>query len=307
MTLKNIVDNLKLYYQRASSVLTMNQRNLEYIYTSNQRKHYPIADDKLLTKKYLEKAGVPHPEVYQTYGYFYDLRNLEQDLKKHAEFVIKPAKGSGGGGIMVIVRRDETYWYSVGGKAYDIEDIRRHLCDIIFGVYSFGLRDEVIIEKRILQHQAIDEITQQGLADVRLIVHQGKPVLSMIRLPTRASDGRANLHQGAIGVGIDVASGTTVHATFKGEPIEIHPDTGVNLLGRTIPYWNDIVSTGVAISEIMPLKYLGIDIAVSIEGPMVLEINVRPGIEIQNVNASGMRKILQNNLKADDLSGKVSS
>jgi len=221
--------------------------------------------------------------------------------------VIKPAKGSGGGGIMVIVRRDETYWYSVGGKAYDIEDIRRHLCDIIFGVYSFGLRDEVIIEKRILQHQAIDEITQQGLADVRLIVHQGKPVLSMIRLPTRASDGRANLHQGAIGVGIDVASGTTVHATFKGEPIEIHPDTGVNLLGRTIPYWNDIVSTGVAISEIMPLKYLGIDIAVSIEGPMVLEINVRPGIEIQNVNASGMRKILQNNLKADDLSGKVSS
>ena len=305
MTLKNVFGQLKLYYQRASSVLTMNQRNLEYIYTSNQRKHYPIADDKLLTKQYLAKAGVPYPEVYQVYSYFYDLRNLEADLKKHEEFVIKPAKGSGGGGIMVIVRRDENYWYSIGGKAYDIDDIRKHLCDIIFGIYSFGLSDDVIIEKRIVQNPEIDEITQQGLADVRLIVHHGKPVLSMIRLPTRASDGRANLHQGAIGVGIDVASGRTVHATFKGTPIDVHPDTGVNLLGRTIPYWSDVVATGLAISEIMPLKYLGIDIAISTEGPMVLEINVRPGIEIQNVNSSGMRGILQDNMKAAGQIGKV--
>lgn len=291
--MKKLIENIKQYYQRASSVLTMNQRNLEYIYADNKREHYPIADDKMLTKKYLMDANVSCPDVYFVYRYFYDLRNLEEDLKRYDEFVIKPAKGSGGGGIVVIVRRDDKYWYSAGGKPYDLEDLRRHICDIIFGIYSFGLNDEAIIERRIVQHDAINEITQQGLADVRLILHNSNPILAMMRLPTGASDGRANLHQGAIGVGIDIESGVTQHATLKGESIQVHPDSGVRLLQRKIPYWEEVISSGISISKVTPLKYLGVDVAIAVEGPMVLEINVRPGIEIQNVNATGMRKILQ--------------
>ncbi|MDH3326913.1 MAG: hypothetical protein OEM38_09385 [Gammaproteobacteria bacterium] len=270
----------------------MNQRNLEYIYPSNNRVDFPIADDKLLTKKYLLKAGVPHPETYQVYGYFFDLRNLDLDLSERSDFVIKPARGSGGGGIIVIVRKENGYWYSVGGKQYSLEDLRRHMCDIIFGIYSFGIRDEVVIEQRIIQHDSVNEITEGGLADVRLIVYQHQPIMAMMRLPTSASDGKANLHQGAIGVGVDIDSGITIHATHEGSYLDAHPDSNVFLIGRKIVYWSDIIKIGIQISNLVPLKYLGVDIAVSHEGPKVLEINVRPGIEIQNVNGKGMRRIL---------------
>ncbi|MDH5548167.1 MAG: hypothetical protein OEZ43_21540 [Gammaproteobacteria bacterium] len=272
----------------------MNQRNLEYVYPNNSRVDFPIADDKLLTKRYLEDASVPFPKNYHIYGYFFDLRTLAKDLADLHDFVIKPARGSGGGGIIVIVRKDEHYWYGVNGKPYSVEDIRRHLCDIIFGIYSFGIRDEAIIEQRILQHPTIDAIAAMGLADVRVIMYNDYPALAMMRLPTRASEGRANLHQGAIGVGIDIETGTTHHATMEGGFIDRHPDTGNELIGKEIAYWKEIIEIAKTVSKTVPLKYLGIDVALSVDGPKILEINVRPGIEIQNVNNKGMRDILSN-------------
>ena len=296
--MRKMVSYVKNIRQRVAAVLSMNQRNLEYIYPNNKRVDFPIADNKLLTKEYLTKAGVPHPETYRVYEYFFDLRHLEDQLKQLDEFVIKPARGSGGGGIIVIASRDDDYWYGVGGKAYSLGDIRRHLCDIIFGIYSFGIRDEAIVEQRIIQHKNIDEITADGLADVRIIIYQHQPILAMMRLPTKESDGRANLHQGAIGVGIDIETGITVHATIKREFLDVHPDSSAYLLNRKIVHWSELVEMGKKISRDIPLKYLGIDIAVSDQGPKVLEINVRPGIEIQNVNFKGMRQIL---IASDDL------
>ena len=45
-------------------------------------------------------------------------------------------------------------------------------------------------------------------------------------------------------------------------------------------------------AEAVPLKYLGVDIAISDQGPVMIEINARPGIEIQNANNKAMRPIL---------------
>lgn len=278
--------------QNLRYVLSMNERNLHYVYPNNQRRDYPIADNKLLTKEIIQRLGVPIPQTYFEYRYFYDLRNLKGDLERHTDFVIKPASGSGGGGIIVITGRQGEHWLSAGGTLYTVQDLRKHISDIIFGVYSFGLQDQAIVESRIVQHPDIDAISHYGLADIRLILCRHEPVLAMIRLASKGSKGTANLHQGAIGVGVDIDSGLTTHASLSGKALEFHPDCGTNLLGRKIPYWNDIVKTGVTIANAVPLKYIGADIAVSEEGPKLLEINARPGIEIQNANQKGMRGIL---------------
>ena len=277
----------------AGEVLSMNKRNLHYVYPNNHRRDYPIADNKLLTKKVVSKLGVSVPQTYFIYSYFYELRNLKTDLEKHVEFVIKPASGSGGGGIVVITARQAGYWYSVGGTRYSLHDLRKHISDIIFGVYSFGLQDQAIIESRIVQHPELDMLSPYGLADVRLIMCRNTPVMAMIRLTTKASRGTANLHQGAIGVGVELETGTTRHATYKRLATDSHPDSGENLLGWTIPYWSDILALGVQVASEVPLKYIGVDIAVSDTGPTLLEINVRPGIEIQNANGHGMRRVLE--------------
>jgi alpha-L-glutamate ligase-like protein len=184
---------------RPHGVLGMNRRNLNYIYPNNNRRDFPLSDDKLLAKKVLSEARVPVPDTYQAYGYFYDLRNMADDLKSCPDFVIKPARGRGGGGIIVIAGRDGDDWLGVGGKRYSEADIRKHISDIIFGIHSFGLADVAIIEQRIEAHPVMAALSPFGLADVRLIICQDTPIMAMSRIPTKQSDGKANLHQGCPG------------------------------------------------------------------------------------------------------------
>jgi alpha-L-glutamate ligase-like protein len=279
--------------KHAGKVLAMNRRNLHYIYTRNQRKHFPLADDKLLAKEVLIAAGVRMPRTHRVYSYFYELRDLEKDLGAYGDFVIKPAQGSGGNGIIVIVGRKGDDWVGISGKIYTAFDLRKHISDIIFGIYSFDLGDRAIIESRIVQHAEMTELSPLGLADVRVIMCDEKPVMSMTRVPTRQSDGKANLHQGALGVAIDIASGITTHAQFLGQPIAEHPDTGIAVLGRRLPFWTETIELAERAAQAVPLKYLGVDISISPDGPLLLEINVRPGLEIQNVNGRGMLPVLE--------------
>ena len=292
-SLRTFLSRLNGARERAATVLSMNRRNLHFIYTRNERKHFPLADDKLLAKEVLVAAGVRMPETYRTYSYFYELRDLEQDLEPYHDFVIKPAQGSGGSGIIVIVGRSGRDWLGISGKIYSSYELKKHISDIIFGVYSFDLGDRAIIESRIIQHPEMEQLSPLGLADVRVIMCDDVPVMSMTRVPTRQSEGKANLHQGALGVAIDLATGVTTHARFLGQPVEMHPDTGIPLIGRTLPFWPEIIALAKRAARAVPLKYLGVDISIAPDGPQLLEINVRPGLEIQNVNERGMLPILQ--------------
>lgn len=293
ISLREFLSLLNGVHEKAATVLSMNRRNLHYIYTRNERRHFPLADDKLLAKELLVAAGVRMPKTYRTYSYFYELRNLERDLGEYHDFVIKPAQGSGGNGIIVIVGRSGQDWLGISGKIYTVYDLQKHITDIIFGVYSFDLGDRAIIESRITQHPEMEALSPLGLADVRVIMCDDFPVMSMTRVPTKQSDGKANLHQGAVGVAIDIATGITTHARFLGQPVDKHPDSGIPLLGRTLPYWQEVIELARRAAKAVPLKYLGVDISISPDGPQLLEINVRPGLEIQNVNSRGMLSVLQ--------------
>ncbi|MDX8385975.1 MAG: sugar-transfer associated ATP-grasp domain-containing protein [Gallionella sp.] len=278
---------------RSSHVLSMNRRNLHYIYTRNDRKHFPLADDKLLAKQTLVPAGVRMPETYRVYQYFYQLRDLEKDIGSYTDFVIKPAMGSGGNGIIVIVGRSGDDWLGISNKVYSTFELKKHISDIIYGVYSNDLGDRAVIESRIIQHAEMVELSPLGLADVRVIICDDIPVMAMTRIPTKQSEGKANLHQGALGVSIDMATGITEKGNFLGQPIENHPDSNIALIGRSIPFWPEVMELALLTARTVPLKYLGVDISISPEGPLLLEINVRPGLEIQNVNERGMLPILE--------------
>jgi len=247
----------------------------------------------LLCKEILAPVGVPLAKTHFSYRYFYELKNLERDLATLDEFVIKPSQGSAGNGIVVIVGRVEGEWVGINGKRYGIDTLKRHISDIIFGVYSFDNQDAAIIEQRVIQHQALDRLFDRGLADVRIIMFQHQPIQAMSRVPTLASDGKANLHQGAVGLGLDLKSGCCSSAMLKGSPVYHHPDSGAPLVGITIPFWDEILIHAKHIAMAVPLKYLGIDIAIGEHGPVLLEINARPGLEIQNVNRQAMRTLLE--------------
>jgi alpha-L-glutamate ligase-like protein len=121
----------------------------------------------------------------------------------------------------------------------------------------------------------------------------GYPVMAMLRAATKESDGRANLHQGAIGIGIDLATGLTVRAVHHGSMITHHPDLKSPLIGVQIPYWDKILEIAVTCHEMTELGYLGVDLMVDeTKGPLMIEVNARPGLAIQMANGVGLMKRL---------------
>jgi len=133
-------------------------------------------------------------------------------------------------------------------------------------------------------------LSYQGVPDIRVLVYRGVPVMAMLRLPTQLSDGRANLHQGAVGVGIALATGHTTFAVCKDRRVSEHPDYGTPLGGLVIPGWDNLMELAARCYEVAPLGYLGVDIVLDAElGPLVLELNARPGLAIQIANGEGLK------------------
>ncbi|MGD9306071.1 MAG: sugar-transfer associated ATP-grasp domain-containing protein, partial [Desulfobacterales bacterium] len=181
-------------------VLGINRRNTEYTLRYNPRRLYPLVDDKLQTKKIALKAGIAVPELYGVVETEYQVRHIEALLKSYPDFAIKPSRGSGGEGILVISGRSKNMLRKVDGMLLGAEEVGYHLFNIISGMYSLGGQpDKVLIEYRVQFDPVFEAISYQGVPDVRVIVFLGVPVMSMVRLPTCMSGGKANLHQGAIG------------------------------------------------------------------------------------------------------------
>jgi hypothetical protein len=101
---------------------------------------------------------------------------------------------------------------------------------------------------------------------------------------------------GAIGAGIDLATGVTTFARLgkshggKGDPIEKIPGTNLSVSGLKIPYWNKIMRTAVDAQKATGLNFGGFDFLIDREkGPLIVEINARPGLSIQLSNDDGLK------------------
>jgi alpha-L-glutamate ligase-like protein len=275
---------------RAAGVLGLNGRNALYTLRWNPRRLYPLVDDKLATKRLCEVAGIPAPRLLAVARHPYELRALLAELEAHESFVLKPARGAMGNGIVVVVGRRGDRFLRSGGRELSREDFLYHAAGIISGLYSLaGQSDVAMVEERLEAHPALAALCTEGVPDVRVIVYRGYPVMSMTRLPTAASGGRANLHQGAIGAGIDLATGATRRAILRGRAVETNPDTGVPVVRRAIPDWERVLETAVRATDQTGLGYVGADVVVdAVRGPMILEMNARPGLAIQLANGAGL-------------------
>lgn len=276
-------------------VLGLNRRNGDYILRFNPRRLYPLVDDKLKTKRLALQAGIAVPQLYGVIETQHDIRSLPDIVRDHPEFALKPAHGSAGDGIVVISGRSGSRYRTISGNLLDEEFLSHHLSNAINGQFSLGgVQDVVIVEYMVRFSPLFERISFQGVPDIRVIVFRGYPVMSMVRLPTRASHGKANLHQGAVGAGIDLATGITLNGVIGTEVVTQHPDTTHAIAGLRIPDWDTILDISARCYELTGLGYIGVDIVLDRDlGPLVLELNARPGLAIQIANRQGLLRRLK--------------
>lgn len=274
----------------ARGIMGINRRNADYVLKYNKRSLYPLVDDKILTKHRAIEAGIHVPELYGIIETEKEIDKLDEIIGEHKDFVIKPAQGAGGDGIIVIADRFEGRFRTVSGKIISHEEIEHHISSILTGLYSLGgHRDRALIEYRVTPDQIFKSISYEGVPDIRIIVLMGYPVMAMLRLPTRQSNGKANLHQGAIGVGVDLATGITLRGTWLNQKIAKHPDTTNAVDGVQLPNWDGFMQLAAGCYELCGLGYIGVDMVLDQDkGPLILELNARPGLNIQIANDCGL-------------------
>jgi alpha-L-glutamate ligase-like protein len=280
---------------RRAGVLGLNERNSDFIMRLNPRRLYPRVDDKALTKKLALAAGMAVPDLYGVISNQGEVRLFPGFVAEHDSFVIKPAQGSGGDGIIVVAgrsKRKRDTFRLASGLLVTQDEISYHLSNIVGGQYSLGGNtDKALIEYCVQFDPVFADVSYQGVPDIRVIVYRGYPAMAMVRLPTRASDGKANLHQGAVGAGIHMGTGVTMNGVLNDEVVEDHPDTGALVAGLEIPHWDFILESSAEGFEVTGLGYLGVDMVIDRDrGPLILEMNARPGLNIQIANGAGLRK-----------------
>lgn len=272
----------------------MNARNFIYIRRYNKPSAKRIADDKILAKELLLQHGIPTPAMLARFPDRESVRELDWKSLS-GEFVIKPSRGYGGEGILVFKDWNGSVGTTVSGKGCLLWELESHIFDILDGVYSLQrVPDTAYIEERVKPASFFKKLIPYGLPDIRVIVFNKVPIMAMLRLPTRESEGTANLHRGAIGIGIGLRTGITFHAIHKNRSVSYIPDTKIKTRGIRIPDWEKILHLASAAAEASRLGFAGVDIVVDAEqGPLILEVNARPGLSIQLANKASLRTRLE--------------
>jgi alpha-L-glutamate ligase-like protein len=276
-------------------IMGMNQRNALYVGPLNPRRAYPTVDNKRLTHRLAARQGIPTPELYGVIEAHSQVRELPRLVAGRPAFVVKPARGAAGNGIVLIAARDGDRLAKPSGETLTWDELSYHVASVISGIYSLeGLEDQALVEAFIRVDPVFEAVSYRGVPEIRVIVYRGVPAMAMVRLPTRRSDGKANLHQGAIGAGISLGRGITVAAVQGRAVIARHPDTEKPVAGIAVPYWERILEMAARGWEMTGLGYLGADLVIDrAQGPVLLELNARPGLAIQLANQDGLRERLR--------------
>src|SRR3989344_3123909 len=278
---------------RAHGVLGLNARNLLYIKPFNPRKAIALADDKMKTKAFLAARGVPTAKVFARIETRRQLRQFDFNQLPD-QCVLKPNHGFGGEGIIILKGRKNGVFLRQGKYPITHAELIQHIEDILDGKFSLGgRRDEAFFEQILIPHSCFAPFRPAGLPDIRVVVFNLVPVMAMLRIPTMKSGGKANLHLGGLGIGIDIAKGVTTYAAQYNRGIDVLPHGG-SPSGIQIPFWDELLLACARMQYITNIGYLACDLTIDERmGPVLLEVNARAGLSVQIANRAPLRARLK--------------
>ena len=211
---------------RKRGVLGINARNGDYVLLRNPR-CLPRVDDKL-QPIIISQHGNPRARDLRGDRRCGDVRRFLELLGDRRDFVIKPASGSEGRGSSSsrTAKTRPSSPPAASGSTWPRSATTWRWSSRACTPWAAS-RTAPSSSSGSSSTSIFEQVAVGGTPDVRIILYRGVPVMAMVRLPTRQSRGRANLHQGAVAAGIHLRSGRTSGGFATTAAVSLHPDTAV--------------------------------------------------------------------------------
>ncbi len=252
-----------------------NRVRKDYLLRYHQRIRYRLVDgdtdSKLSSKQH----------QYETFGDMLsrewlmvdgvDIQTLSAFVEKHGRVILKPDFGSQGKGV-----------YSL--KAEEIPEKLLPLYGEIKG-------KNYICEQYLVQHSAIAAVNPSSVNTIRIFtLCDGKSVkITSAALRTGGAESVCdNMSAGGVGASVDIESGVvcTRGIDFEKNIYMYHPATGVQFLGLQIPFWEEVKNmVKVAAMRAKTTAVFGWDIAITENGPAIIEVNKRPAGRLAQISS----------------------
>lgn len=241
-------------------------------------------DDKIWFAEHCHAQGVRAVPVLMHFA-----KGERQPLKggsavlPDADLFVKPRSGSGG-------HRMERWDFIGEGRYRNARGVVMTRAELMEKLARQSLKDDFLVQPRLANHPALDDISNGALATVRLLTcrnEQGRAEATNAAF--RMAIGNSvvdNFHQGGLATAVDLKTGVIGIASDIGVRPDVgwrdtHPVSGARFAGRTLPHWQDVVALAVEAHEAFPARVVvGWDVAMLADGAMIIEGNGKPDLDI---------------------------
>lgn len=142
-----------------------------------------------------------------------------------------------------------------------------------------------VLEEALTQHGKLSELYPYSVNTIRIMTLLKDGKVNLLGAFLRMGNGKSvdNLNSGGLAAPVGLRDGAVAYpaADKDGNVYQFHPLTGVKINGFLIPMWDLCIETAEKAALIEPeVRYVGWDIGVTPEGPVIIEGNAFPGYDI---------------------------
>jgi hypothetical protein len=242
-----------------------------------------LSNKRLFAARCREHGVAIPPELLASKGVLRSPDGSDPVLPR-ADLFVKPSRGRGGRGMQR---------WSFGGDRWTLEGSERACseAELREQLEKSSLADDLLVQPHLVNHPAIVDLSNGVLATVRVVTCRDEsdgyePTHAILRMARGAQATVDNYHAGGIAASVAIETGELGEATDMGGNAatgwrETHPDTGARITGRTLPLWAETLALARHAHAAFPFcTVIGWDIAITPDGPVVIEGNSSPDVDI---------------------------
>ena len=268
-----------------------------YRYSLDRDSRYHILiDDKILFHDLLSQYGLPVPNryfifrsnIFRANNKILSDQEVDEIISKVSEnrIFVKKFTGGAASGISVFLKNSL-------GKFIDSEQ------DVVSAsmIRRKYKNQDYIFEQEITQEKTLAKFNPDTVNTIRVLTYKKEVIAAAVRFGGKGEI-VDNVSVHGVACSLDTKTGELSEyglRMYNTEKFYKHPDSGVEFKGTTITQWPEVKK--LVEKTLLYLPYynsIGFDIAITNNGPVILEINTGAGINLTQMGKKiGLEKFFQ--------------